>query len=273
MDVPVAAIPEWLDLSAIAVGAGLTTLVASNLREKRLDWLGVIVIGIAVGLGGGMIRDVLIGIRPAAIAQSSYLLTAVPAAFAGMLLQRIMGLRGANTMIAVLDALSLGVFCAVGTMKAVAFGLEPVPAILLGTITAAGGGVVRDLLLGLPVGIMFAGSLYAVAATSGAAALLGAGAIGLGPWWSVAICIALTFLIRMASVIWGLSLPEQMSLRFPTRTRPGTADGVPLTDEEFVRATGFHSPGTSPIAIITAEHEAHARRDATTGGGVGTDAP
>lgn len=217
MDAPIPATPEWLDLTAIAVGSGGAALLAEELREQRVDWLGVIIIGVAVGLGGGIVRDLLMGHTPVAMTTDSFLLTAAAAAFAGMLLQRLMRVPMFPTVLSVLDAAALGFFCTVGTAKALDAQLPLLPTVLLGTVTAAGGGVLRDMLLGLPVGVMYAGSLYAAAAVTGAFAFVGLDAAGAAPGWGMIACVTVTFAVRMSSVWFGLSLPEQMSLRLPSR--------------------------------------------------------
>lgn len=247
MDAALNAIPQWLDLGAIAVGSGAATIVAGEFRSKRLDWLGVTIVGIAAGLGGGLLRDILIGIRPAAMQTESYLLVAVLAALAGMLLQPAVSRVG--MLVQILDASALGFFCAVGTAKAIEFGLPVLPCIMVGTITAAGGGVVRDVLLGMPVGIMYAGSLYAFAAVAGAGAFTLSSLAGLDLGWGMALCAAVTFAVRMSSVWFGLSLPEQMSLRVPSRLRRGSRRRE-MNDADILEASGLHTPMTSPIQIV-----------------------
>ncbi|MDO5052969.1 MAG: TRIC cation channel family protein [Pseudoclavibacter sp.] len=240
-------IPAWLDLTAIAVGASTATVVARELRGSRIDWLGIVIIGVSCGLGGGIMRDLLIGTRPAAMSNEGYLLTAVLAAIAGMLVQPLF--RRYAMITQVLDAVTLAFFCGVGTAKAVSHGLPVLPSILIGAVTAVGGGVLRDMLLSMPVGIMYVGSFYAVAAVGGAAAHLAADALGADEWLGFAICLGVTFVMRMASVWFGLTLPEQMSLSRGRRRAAGQAR-TPYTAEELRRAGMLHGPSTSAIEII-----------------------
>ncbi|MBB2956833.1 trimeric intracellular cation channel family protein [Pseudoclavibacter helvolus] len=252
MDSPATTLPLWLDLTAIAIGAVTAAMVAEQFRDKKLDWLGVVIIGITVGLGGGIIRDLLLGIRPVSMETEWFLFTAGASALGGMLLQRL--LRRMDGLVSVLDAAALGFFCAVGTLKAMNFELPILPTLLVGTVTAAGGGVVRDMLLGMPVGILFVGSLYAIAATAGSAAFVLADYFGVSQIIGIVICVAVTFAVRMASVWFGLSLPEQIALRMP-RFRRSARTGKqereqPFTDQEILEASGFHALDTRPIAVL-----------------------
>lgn len=258
MDAPLAVIPAWLDATAIALGAGSAAVVAEQFRSKRLDWLGVAIIGTSAALGGGIIRDLLIGVRPVAMTNEWYLLTAAVASILGMLLQTLLARR--DSIVTLLDALALGFFCAVGTAKAVEAGLPVLPSIFVGTCTAAGGGMIRDVLVGMPVGALYAGSLYAFAAMGGSAAYVGAFSLGLDPIWSMVICGVVTFLIRMASVWFGLSLPEQIALQWPRRGRGGEPAGK-VTEEQFVDAAQLHGPDTRPVDLIAIAEEQRARRE------------
>jgi uncharacterized membrane protein YeiH len=219
-DVPFA-IPLWADLLAVGVGSLQGALFAAQFRDRRLDLLGVAIIGIATGLGGGFIRDVLLAQVPAGLASDWYLIVAVGAALFGMLLERVFSRLSA--VITVLDALTIGLFCAIGTTKALAIGLPPVPAAFLGVITAVGGSILRDLLLNLPIALMHVGSLYAIAAVAGATTLVVLQEVGVQALLAAIICVAVTFGVRVLAVLFSWSLPEQRRLeripRLPGRRR------------------------------------------------------
>ena len=207
MDQGTFVIPLWADLLAIGIGALQGAMFAAQFRDRRLDLLGVAIIGIATGFGGGLIRDILLSEIPAALQSNWYLLVATGAALLGMLLERAFSRLG--VAITVLDALTIGLFCAIGTSKALALGLPAVPAILVGTLSAVGGSILRDMLLTLPIALMHVGSLYALAAVVGAGVLvlLRAGGMPLG--WAAGLCVAMTFGIRVLAVLFRWSLPEQ----------------------------------------------------------------
>jgi uncharacterized membrane protein YeiH len=204
-------IPLWADLLAVGIGALQGALFAGQHRDRRLDLLGVAIIGIASGLGGGMLRDILINQVPAALQQNGYLLVAVAAALLGMLLERVF--RRLNWLITGLDALTIGLYCAIGTTKALSVGLPAVPAVLVGVLAAVGGSILRDLLLNLPIALMYVGSLYAIAAFVGAALLVTLAAVGVPVLLAAAVCVAVTFGVRILAVLFKWTLPEQRGLR------------------------------------------------------------
>lgn len=221
MVTPLFVIPLWADLLAVGVGAVQGAMFASRFRESRLDILGVAIMGIVTGLGGGIVRDLLLNQVPAALRSDWYLLTAVGAALLGMLLLAIF--TRLNRLIIGLDALTIGLFGAIGTTKALAVGIPPVPAVFVGMLSAVGGSVLRDVMLNIPIALMHVGSLYAVAALAGCAALgvlfvtgvpIGVGAI---------VCVIVTTLLRILAVRFGWSLPEQRALSSWPRWRRGRA--------------------------------------------------
>jgi uncharacterized membrane protein YeiH len=200
-------IPLWADLLAIGIGGMQGAMFAAQFRDRRLDILGIAIIGIASGFGGGLVRDLLLNQVPVALQQNWYLLVAVGAALVGMLLERIFSRLG--KVITVLDALTIGIYCAIGTTKAISLGLPEVPAIFVGVIAAVGGSILRDMLLNLPIALMHVGSLYAVAAVLGATSLVGLLSLGVPVFVAAAICVAVTFGVRVLAVLFNWSLPEQ----------------------------------------------------------------
>jgi len=208
---PLFVIPLWADLTAVALGGVQGALFASGFRgERRLDLLGVAIIGIVMGMGGGLIRDLLLGLSPTTLQSNWYLLTATAAALIGMLLAGLF--QRLNRVIVILDALVIGLFGAFGTSKALALGLPLVPAVFVGVCAAVGGGILRDIFMGLPVAIMHVGSLYAVAAGAGCSVLAVANAFGLDLVPAAIIGVAVTTAIRILAVVFDLSLPEQRML-------------------------------------------------------------
>ncbi|BDZ50911.1 UPF0126 membrane protein [Frondihabitans sucicola] len=203
-------IPLWADLLAVTIGSLQGALFASQFRERRVDLLGVAIIGTATGLGGGILRDVLLGEVPRALGTNWYLAVAVLAALLGMLLQRLFNrLAG---FITVLDALTIGLFGAIGSTKALAMGLPAIPAVFVGVISAVGGSVLRDLLMNLTIAMMHVGSLYAVAAGAGTAVLVTMVLIGVPTIAAAVTGTIVTVVIRLLAVRFGWSLPEQRAL-------------------------------------------------------------
>jgi len=152
-----------LDLVGIFVFAISGALVAVR---KHLDVFGVLVLAGTTGLGGGFLRDVLIDATPpAALADWRYLLGPVTAGLLTFWFHPALG-RMERT-VTVFDALGLGLFCVTGALKALDYGLGPIPAALMGMVTGIGGGMARDVLAGR-VPAVFRGELYATPALAGA---------------------------------------------------------------------------------------------------------
>ncbi len=158
-----------LDLVGIFVFAISGGLVAVR---KDLDLFGVLVLAGTTGLGGGFLRDVLIGATPpAALEDWRYLVVPVVAGLLTFAFHPAIG-RMERT-VNVFDACGLAVFCVAGAIKALDHGLGPVPAALLGMVTGIGGGMMRDVLAGR-VPVVFRSELYATPALAGSAiAVLG----------------------------------------------------------------------------------------------------
>ncbi len=210
-------IPQWADLLAVGIGAAQGALFAAQFRDRRLDLLGVAIIGIATGFGGGILRDVLLSEVPAALTSNWYLIVATAAALLGMLLERLISRLG--PLVTVLDALTIGLFAAIGTTKALAAGLPVVPAIFVGVISAVGGSILRDLLLNRPIALMHVGSLYAIAAFAGTILLVILLAADVPVFIAATICVAVTFGVRVLAVLFNWSLPEQKAIEKLPRIR------------------------------------------------------
>ena len=191
--------------------------------RNHLDVFGVLVLSFAAGNAGGITRDLLIGaVPPAAIADWRYIGVSVLAGLATFLwhstIQRL------KSPVLVFDAAGLGLFAVSGALKAVSFGLNPVPAVLLGMLTGIGGGILRDILVA-EIPTILRAELYAVAALAGAAVAVGGGLLQL-PSTPVAIAGAgLCFGLRLLAIRrgWGLPVapePGQRLIRRRKRT-PG----------------------------------------------------
>jgi uncharacterized membrane protein YeiH len=189
-------------------------------RAARLDVVGVIVLGMITALGGGILRDVLLGaLPPATFSDWRYLVVAAGGGLVAIMLRR--PLEGLPTPITVFDALGLSLFAVTGAEKGIALGAGVGQSILLGTITAVGGGTLRDVLV-RRVPSVLSSELYAIPALVGAAvvvvpARLGAG----GSIWvyaGAAVCLA----IRLVGVRFRLDAPHPPGPG-PERPDPGAA--------------------------------------------------
>ena len=193
----------FLDLAGTFAFA-LSGAVAA--RERGLDWFGILVIAFTVACGGGVLRDLCIGaIPPAGLADWRYLATAVVAAVLAMASHGLVE-RLAHP-VALFDTLGLGLFAVTGAQKALLSGANGEVAVLMGMVTAVGGGVARDVLLNR-VPVILQREIYASAALVGAAIATFGDALGLASpaltWCAVAACFAL----RMASLRFRWNLPR-----------------------------------------------------------------
>jgi uncharacterized membrane protein YeiH len=192
-----------LDLAGTAVFAVSGAAVGV---KYRLDVFGVCVLAFVAGNAGGVMRDVLIGVTPPVAFTgwqhvSVSLLTALITFFWHPRVERL------RTPILLFDAAGLGLFAVSGTEKALAFGLDPLVAAILGMLTGIGGGVLRDLLV-REIPTVLRGELYAVAALAGAGVVVAGHMLHLPPAVPTMIVGAvLCFSIRLASIRRGWSLP------------------------------------------------------------------
>jgi uncharacterized membrane protein YeiH len=138
--------------------------------KHRLDLFGVLVLSFAAGNAGGITRDLLIGaVPPAAVSDWRYLAVSL---LAGILtFWRPSAIDRLRSPVLLFDAAGLGLFAVAGTQKALAFGLNPVMAALLGMLTGIGGGMTRDVLLA-EIPTVLCADLYAIAALAGAAVVV-----------------------------------------------------------------------------------------------------
>ena len=172
----------------------------------RLDQFGVLVLACVTAVTGGIVRDVLIGaIPPASLGDWRYMTTAI---LAGVVTFRWHALiERLRNPVLMFDAAGLALYAVLGTGKALAFGLSPFAATLLGIITGIGGGIARDLLVaGTPV-VLQQTELYAVAALAGGGIVAIAHALG---WPQLPAMVAgalLCFGLRFMAIRRGWRLP------------------------------------------------------------------
>jgi uncharacterized membrane protein YeiH len=190
------------DLVGIFFFAVAGALVAVR---RNLDVFAALVLGGVTGLGGGFIRDVLIGATPpAALADWRYLIVPVAAGLLTFAFHPVVGRL--ERVVTLFDAVGLALFCVTGALKAVEFGLSPIPAALMGMVTGIGGGMMRDVLAGT-VPVIFEGVLYATPALAGAvvAVLLDRTALPLAVVAGAGFATCLSW--RLLALVRGWSAP------------------------------------------------------------------
>lgn len=176
------------------VGVFVMGVAAGSLASRlNFDAVGFAIIGIAAGLGGGIVRDLILGFGvPAAFSGPWYLTCAL----AGAAFSFFVSTDGPwwRRMVTVLDIAAMGLWAATGTAKSLGYGLDVLPAILLGVMSAVGGGVIRDVLVGRIPAVFGGGPLYATGALVTAVLTWGVFALGL-PSGTVLVAVTIGSLL------------------------------------------------------------------------------
>ena len=191
---------SFLDYVGIGVFALSGALVAA---QKRLDFVTFVFFAVITGVGGGTMRDTLIGAPVFWVRENSLLLICVLAAL--IVWFTPLKLWGGKGLIWA-DAVGIAVYATYGAAKGLGFGVAPVPAIGMGVLTACFGGIVRDVLAGQP-SILLRQEFYVTAAAVSAALMVVLYAAGLSALAAAAIATIVGFALRAAAIINGWSLP------------------------------------------------------------------
>jgi uncharacterized membrane protein YeiH len=202
---------DLVGVFAFALNGALTAV-----RLARLDVVGVVALGMTTALGGGIIRDIILGgLPPATFSDWRYLTVAAAGGLVVFAFSRY--LDRLLLPITVLDAAGLSLFAVAGASKAIDAGLGPLQAVLLGTLTGVGGGTLRDVLI-RHVPTVLTSDLYAIPALIAAAVTVITSLTGhYGAPLAVGAA-ALCFAIRLIGVKYKLNAPR------PPGSRPPTAD-------------------------------------------------
>ena len=205
--------PEFTDgrlmpLSLVLDLAGTFVFALSGAAagvKHRLDAFGVLVLSLVAATSGGIARDVLLGaVPPASLQDWRYIAASLLAG--AITLRAHTAVERWRNPVQLFDAAGLGLFAVAGAQKALAYGLGPLPAALLGMLTAIGGGVGRDLLVA-EVPTVLRAEIYALAALAGAAVVVLGGALRLPSALAPAAGALLCFAIRFLALRYGWRLP------------------------------------------------------------------
>jgi uncharacterized membrane protein YeiH len=191
----------YLDYFGIAVFAVSGALLAA---EKRQTLVTFFFFAVITGVGGGTVRDLLIGAPVFWVHSNIVLLTCIAAGLAVWLTSRR---RFANRALLWFDAAGIAAYATYGAAKALAFSVAPVPAFAMGVMTACVGGIIRDVLAGEP-SILMRPELYVTAAALSAGLFVGLALFGVGPWFAAGVAIVAGFALRGAAIARGWSLPQ-----------------------------------------------------------------
>lgn len=190
----------WLDYFGIAVFAISGALLAA---EKRQTLVTFFFFAVVTGVGGGTLRDLLIGAPVFWVHTNATLIICIAAALLVWITSRHWF---AGKALLWFDAAGLGAYATYGAAKALAFGVAPVPAFVMGVLTACAGGIIRDVLAGEP-SILMRPELYVTAAALASGLLVGLTLAGAPGILAVGLAAIAGFTLRGFAISRGLSLP------------------------------------------------------------------
>ena len=174
--------------------------------QKRLDPFGILIIAFVTSIGGGTVRDLLLGDTPVAwMRDVNYCLLILVTSIVALFFKH--QIKKFKVTLFLFDSLGLGLFTLVGVQKGIVFGLEPGICVALGTITGCFGGVIRDTLLNT-IPLIFRKEIYATACIAGGALYFGLLALNLKA--DIAQIIVITFIVTLRIVVvrYKLALPR-----------------------------------------------------------------
>jgi uncharacterized membrane protein YeiH len=197
------------------VAAGVSGAVVGI--RKQLDLFGVVSLCVATSLGGGIARDIMIGVLPpVAFIEPKYFLASLAAGLATWIFYPYVS--RSNNLLMVSDAVGLGVFTAVGANSAISHGYdEPFIVMSMALITGIGGGVLRDV-FSKEIPYVFRKEVYAVASILGAVSMLVSYPY-LPDTFSMYICLFVTFAVRVLAVMHSIDFPV-----YRMKEGPGSTD-------------------------------------------------
>jgi len=193
-------IMENLGTAAFAISGALAAL------SKRLDVFGVLVLAFATAIGGGTIRDIMIGTTPVAWMQDRQAITVIVSAYFSTLIFRKYLLRLPRTL-AIFDAFGLGFATVVGLQRGLEVGLGPFVCVALGMVTGCFGGVIRDVLLN-EIPLVFRKDIYASASLGGGAFYFAFSAWDMVAPLAATLSVAVVVGLRLAAMHWKWDLPS-----------------------------------------------------------------
>ena len=202
----------FLDYAAVAV-FGATGALAAARRKHDIVTFGFF--AAVTGVGGGTLRDILIGAPVFWVRQPTYLAVTLAAALAVWIFG--WGRRG-ERILTWLDAVGMAAYAVVGALKALSLGVPPLSAVVMGVLTSTFGGIIRDVLAHEP-SVLLRRELYVTAALVGASAFVILQMLGLGLIPAGLAAFALAFVTRAGAILFRWTLPA-----FPGRAPPAPPD-------------------------------------------------
>lgn len=194
---------RFFEIAAISLGALGGALSLRRDHTSRYDVIGLLGLGLLSGVGGGLVRDIMLGDGPPlALLHPSYLAYALAGAAIAIFFGHTVGPRMLAFM-NIVDALALAFFTTAGSTRAMNAHLGFLPCLMLGVTTAVGGGALKDLFSGRTPATFQEGELYALVATFAAAAFLGLARIGVPVNHAASIGTTIGFVLRLLAIRYG----------------------------------------------------------------------
>ena len=192
----------YLDIAGTFVFAISGVLVA---RNHNIDVFGAAILGFVTAIGGGTLRDIMIGSTPVGWMLNLHYLIAIGVGISAAIFLKRYIARLTRTMF-LFDAIGIGIFTVLGLEKTLDFGLSPIIAIMMGTVSAVFGGVLRDVLVDR-IPLIFRSEIYATACFLGASLYFILEFFGLPSYIIVPACILSIIIMRIVAVRYNLGLP------------------------------------------------------------------
>jgi uncharacterized membrane protein YeiH len=183
--------------------------------RRKFDIIGSLFLGAMAGLGGGIIRDLILGTVPSAFDNPVYFIPPVLAALLVFFLFR--SVERLQRPLLIFDAGGLALFCITGTVKALSLGMNPVASALLGLATAVGGGMLRDVVANRVPQLFNPDDLYAVPAMLGSALVVVLWYAGIYGTAAAVAVAAVVFGLRLVSLHYGWHIPHAAPARYTDR--------------------------------------------------------
>ncbi|ERS85056.1 MULTISPECIES: trimeric intracellular cation channel family protein [unclassified Halomonas] len=241
----------WLDMAGVIVFALSGVVLACR---TRMDPFGMLVLAAVTGIGGGTLRDMVLGVGPVFwVTDPTYLwviLVTVGLAIIGFhYIHRLS--RG---FLPVADAFGLALFVVIGAHKTLQLQMPGLVAVLMGMMTGVAGGMVRDM-LARRVPMVLREEIYATAAIAGGIAYVGLDALGAPGPLAVAVSLATTLGLRLAAIHWHLALPT-----FAWVVIPSASEAASPADQKVAPPASPHEPPRPKVRVRMIRPEQSRRR-------------
>nr|WP_289111000.1 trimeric intracellular cation channel family protein [uncultured Halomonas sp.] len=223
---------ETLDYAGVAVFAATGALAASR---KQLDMIGFVFLAAVTGIGGGTLRDLVLGVRPVFWVTDPTYLWVILATVGVSLVGFHYIHRLSRGFLPIADAFGLALFTVIGTHKALLLGTSGVVAVLMGMMTGVAGGMIRDV-LAQRVPMVLREEIYATAAMAGGIVYVALQALDAPLTFAIAASLSVTLGLRLAAIHWHLALPVFAWVTVPPKYQDANAPlSTPQKAKERVR--------------------------------------